>query len=771
MAELASIVLDPPPPKEEKQHSVVPCVSKIGEKMLEPASVSKKKLFFKFDASLKAPDYMEIFMQNGGQIDSMAARWQTDFAVSGCKTSTFVEFKRDHTTLVAIELPDNVIGTVDGDGSVSLPATMRLNVMTQRMCASINGTLVTSLSGESTAFLDHVLRGRPHFQMGMVYKTYMAHSASLAISNARIVSEEEGIEVRHKPKFSKMGDREKTTLSNAGDISEEYAKVASNIRQVVKYDASPMLHKAVYTESVGINARGYNLLHAIMDREANLSLGTLNSLYEAAIACDLCQDREDIKIFENKTSLPGLDAAEQARAVCSATSLIVNVLMSYRADGRNVVTPTGAQFSSVENWNPSVPRCYGLESNDCDGLALLAIELIRSATNLTPEQIDNTEYTYLRSVRNVVFPHYQVSLSVIGATAAEANSAKADHSAIAGHAIAVMIPTMSLLKSLEKTGQKKIGKDGPLMYAADKHERVTNLRFAALYSPDYVRSLPMSEQEPLASWPTAKHESKFTSLKPFAIEGTTPTSPLLYMEDLKARELAHKQAESDKVVFSKAAPNVFRSRKILHVGGSRNDSTHSFYSDLVELTFAPDNPLYSSPSLRAESVAASQYVLTYDIDGDEIQHAGCSPRQLVMEKYGAFPLVQLNSQSAAIIEFASNFAKLDVMPPRVKEPLQLSDYQSQTLEESMKHISGLETAFKEKTAKDTIPTTSSHCVAYVVAFNTLVHNPNGVKQFVETMYRCAVDGIVDKRIIPGLALDNKGEDVGIFLHLDMYIPL
>ena len=57
------------------------------------------------------------------------------------------------------------------------------------------------------------------------------------------------------------------------------------------------------------------------------------------------------------------------------------------------------------------------------------------------------------------------------------------------------------------------------------------------------------------------------------------------------------------------------------------------------------------------------------------------------------------------------------------------------------------------------------------AFNTLVHNPEGVGQFVETMRRVAVSGVVDKRIIPGLAHDADHNEVGLFLHLDVYCAL
>jgi len=729
--------------------------------------VKKSDLFLRFDASLKAPNYMSVFMENGGKIDAMAARWQSDFAISGSETSTPVTFVDKRTIPISLKMPEQNYEFV-GNGRVQIPTDMRLNGMTQRMCAAINGTLVHSLSGESSDFLYHVFQGGSHFQMGMTYKTFLAHASTLAVSNARLVSvDENGEEIRYKPMFKKMSDDKKKVLGAADQITEQYVKAAYATRQQVVYHASPMLTKSVFADIVGINGRGYSLLHSIMDREAYVSLETLNSLYEAAVACDCCQDKNDIQSFLSSTNNPGLQAALEARTVASATSLIVNVLMSYRADGRNIVAPTGAAFTPVENWNHSVPRS-ALESNDCDGLALLAVSLIRSTLKLTPEQLEDPKYNYLRAVRNVVFPHYQLAISVIGASAAEATSADGDHKSIAGHAITVLIPTMSFLRALSKTTNKQIGKDGPLMFAEGAQDTVNSTRFLALFPKKTVEQLPGNEKGLLTSWNTAKHE--FTQLQAFAIEGTTPASPVMFTSNPERRIEASKNADLDKKVFAMSAPNVFRSIKVLHVGGSSNGSTHVFYSDLVEVTFAPDNPLYKSNELRAINAAATQYVLTTDIDGDEITSAGCTPRQMVMEEYGAFPLIRIGKDVAEVLDTAATVAKMDVMPPREKKSLQLSEYQSKRLAESMKHIQELEDMLDSKRSSTEVKD-NHHCVAYICAFNTLVHNPAGVKQFVETVKRVAVSGVVDKRVIPGLARDTEGNEVGMFLHLDIYCPV
>jgi hypothetical protein len=724
-------------------------------------------LKLRFDASVKAPPFTQIFMENGGQIDAMAVRWESDMALTGSTTSTVVRFSDTKTIPVSIDIPPEAL-SIDEYGHITLPTNLRINVMTQRMVAAINGTLVTSLSGESSDHAFHALCSGSHYQMGQHYKTFEQYSETIAISKVRVVSlDSEGNETRVAPSFKKE-DENTIDLLKAGEmLAEAYVKSGYETRQAALYEPAPMLHKTVYSEVVGINWRGYSMLHSIMNREAYLSLNTLNAMYEMAVSCDCCQDKVDIQNFLSRTDRPGLMAAMEARAVASATSLIVNVLMSYRADGVNIVAPNGARFAPVENWNGSVPRSC-LEANDCDGLALMAVSLIKSTLKLTPDQLANPEYKYLRAVRNSVFPHYQLALSVIGATAAEATSADGTHSAVAGHAITVLIPTMSFLRSLSKTMDKRIGKDGPLVTAEENVEAVEKARFAALFPASAVEELPSNEKELLGSWSTARHE--FTQLSAFAIEGTTPASPVLYVSNPERREKATKAAALDKKVFISASPNVFRSVKVLHVGGSSAGSTHTFYSSLIELTFGDDFPLYAYAPLRSMSAAATQFVLTPTPREDTITEAGVSPRELVMEDYAAFPLIQLNSAACHVLDVASATARKDLMPPREKGPTQLNDFQSRSLAQSMKYVEELEAMLNLRTEESEIGE-NHHCVAYICAFNTLVHNPDGVENFVKTMKRVAVSGVVDKKIIPGLAVNKNGEDVGVFLHVDIYAPV
>jgi hypothetical protein len=125
---------------------------------------------------------------------------------------------------------------------------------------------------------------------------------------------------------------------------------------------------------------------------------------------------------------------------------------------------------------------------------------------------------------------------------------------------------------------------------------------------------------------------------------------------------------------------------------------------------------------------------------------------------------------AHVLDVAAEKAKMDVMPPRVPGPAKLDSYQCNSLKLSMMHIEKLEAILAKKTAESK-STDDQHCVAYICAFNTLVHNPDGVKQFLDRLESIATSGVVDKKIIQGMAVDETGREVGIFLHIDIYSPV
>ena len=726
-----------------------------------------------FDASQNEPDFTGIFMENGGQINAAATKWETDFASSAAHTSTVSSLGGMPKEIrVPIATHKIMEGEVDGKRAVRLPSSFRLNISTSRIGASINGTLVSSVAGQGSAFLFDILRMSKsgHYQIGLVYSSWLAHGASIGISSPRIV----GVNKARSPEkisppvvqFAGRSDQMKMILSGAAKIVQEYVQMSYSVRQQIVYAPSPMLTKAVFKEPVGVDGQGYSLVHDIVDRGSHIGLKALNNLFKAAIAVDACQDKTVIKKFEGATINPGIEAAKEAGAIASAVSLMVNYLVAYRADGRNIVSVMGADFAPAESWLRQVAR-NPIEANDCDGSALMAIGMINAASQLTVEQYEDAEFRYLRSVRNAVCPYYQTALSVVGATAPEANSADAGAQHVAGHAVAVMIPSISLLRAMGKGGEKQLGKTKQPVCSPQARALVKEARFAALFPRQGTLEeqfrLPAEEVEKLETWGVAEAHVEFGELLPWVIEGTTPTSPVMYVPDAAKRAEIEGRVKREDIALAKASPNVFRSVKILHVGGSSAGSTHRFYKDFVEFTFSRKSPLYTNSRLRQLNAAASQFVLSRDTPADELERAGATPKDVVMQEYIMVPLVAVNSQSGAILDTASDEAAQDVIPARGGGPMTLAAFQTENLKRSVASLEALHNRMSGK-GQD------GQCVLYEVAYSTLVHNPSGVEHFVKTMETVGTKGYVDFETIEGLAIHEDGSQAGVFATVNVYIP-
>lgn len=759
----------PPPREEEKEEKYDvtakdPPRKKAGDVMPEE---KKGRVYLKFTASQNEPDFMGIFMEGGGQINAAATRWHTDFAMTGSSETTVTELDRNDLKEVTIEIPWDEWRTqeVFGVEAVALSAATRVNVSTSRIGAAINGTLVSSVSGQGSEYLKKVLKHSGHAQMGLVYSSWLAHAASVGISDTRIVRiMPDGREQEQNVLFEGRAPEDMLKLSSAAKIVNMYVQTGWAFRQHLVYPPSPMLTKTVFKETVGCDSQGYSLVHDIVERGAPMGLKTLDSLFEAGIKTDCCHDTKDYVAFMSATATPGVVAAREARTVASAASLVVNFLVAYRADGRNFVSATGADFAPAESWLRQVTRTP-IEANDCDGSALLGVGLIRTAISLSPE--DAAKYIHLAAVKNAVSTYYSIGVSVVGASAAEATSANGDHSTVAGHAIAVLMPNIAILRGLEKAASMKLGKTDQFVCDESKRGRVAKARFNALFPKEVREGLASpAERGNLKDWETARG-SFLDEFVFYAIEGTTPSSPVMYQTNSVTRRNAEKDAKKDDIALAKASPNVFRSVKVLHVGGSTSGSTHRFYRDLVEITFPRTHPLYQDRELRELKSAATQYVLSRPQPGEAIQTVGATPKDLVEENFLVTPLVSLDDQMADILDYASDVAAKDVIPPRPTGPMKLNDFQTNSLKQSMETIYDL----RKQINKGGEGIEGSHCVQYITAFSTLVHNPKGVEHFCKTIKGLATDGCVDCVPIKGLAVSDDGEEVGEFISINAYVPV
>lgn len=397
-----------------------------------------------------------------------------------------------------------------------------------------------------------------------------------------------------------------------------------------------------------------------------------------------------------------------------------------------------------------------------DGSGITVAALARACAQ-APEAVLK-EFEYINAAKNMIFPHYVVGVSVLGASSAEASAGGGGGDkvqALAGHAATIMVDTLGLLKALEKGGAASVA--GSPVLAEATRVPIAEARFNAMFPAEILAMLPEAEQEELKDWATAKQLS--TGLAAYGIEGTTPASPILYATG-QAYTDAARNASNDEKAFAKAAPNVGRSIKILYTGGANAQSPHRFYHDFVEFNLGRSHPLWVNPQVRELGAAMTQVVFGKEpsrISG-AIEAAGATPRDLVVGTYSAVPLVTTNAETAALLDYASEQAELDVMPPRAPTSV-LSPFLSSQLARSMKALSSLDEALKGQKGSN------GHPIAYTLAYSTLVGNPMGVEHLCARLRAVAETGVVDSLDIQGLARDANGAEAGKMIVVNALVPV
>lgn len=348
---------------------------------------------------------------------------------------------------------------------------------------------------------------------------------------------------------------------------------------------------------------------------------------------------------------------------------------------------------------------------------------------------------------------------MLGATSAEASGGGGSGEHVAGHALALLMPTIALMAGLDRgASNHTVGGKRAAAPAAALHEA----RYRAVFTNSVLATLPAAEAEKLKSGNVDDWEAA-ARLQPLAVEGTTPASPVLYIPDPSRRYAAQRDAESDKRAFALAAPNVGRSFKVLHVGGSKVSEPHAFYHDFVEWSVHGSHPLYTDAKVRELGAAASQFVFTRTGSHD-ITQAGATPSQLVLNDYALVPLHVIDTEKGKILDFAADASRADVIPPRAGTTV-LTPAQSQAVRTSVAHLKALD----ESLSKDDAV---GHCVLFEFSYSTLVNNPEAVKHFCERVNKVAVAGIVDFRVVNDLAVHpgEAGEDAGHFCVVNVVMP-
>lgn len=714
-----------------------------------------------FEATQTQPDYAKLFLSAGGAINTAAGASDTDFSVTDSTASVKTLLGPNHEKTITIDLPAGLLLDVgvdvaanetgkreNGCKTVAIDASAKLNYSSQRIGAAINGSIGPTNAGQGSVYLANFLRKRgTHMQCPVVYGTLASHSSTIGASNMRILTKD-----GHEVDVVFIEEPEKLAqLAKAEALVDAWAHSSWAMREKLVYKLSPTLTKSVAKVPVGVNDKGYELVHNVIDQESPYSLKALNSMFEHAVGIELGYDPDDTQQMMDATARPGLRAAVWAQTVACACSTIANYLMPYRADGVSVMQAAGSAFEGTESW---IRGMRPFSANDCDGSALTATTMLQSAIDLTDEELE--PYPYLRAVKHAVYPYYTFGVAVVGATAAEASAGGGDADTVAGHAVALMVPTLAFLAGLDRGAAdgKTLGGDPVSTDAA----ALRKARFDAVFNQDVLRALPEHEQERLidASAGDVSAWKQASVLKPFAVEGTTPASPVLYMSTGEGRETAERDAALDAKVFGVAAPNIGRGLKIMHVGGSHTDDPHRFYHDFVELSIHPRHPLYAHPGVRELGEGASQFVFGKTPTGKALTDAGASPRQLSMGDFVVLPLHRIDASSGKILDFAAAASKRDVVPPRAG-PTVLSASQTANAKRSLAAFTALSAGLSDDDK------TPGHSVGYIFSYSTLIENPLAVEHFCSRVADVANAGMVDIATVSNLALDAEGGEAGHFV--------
>jgi hypothetical protein len=594
----------------------------------------------------------------------------------------------------------------------------------------------------------------------------------LSLSNFRIV---DGDDKHYSVRFTKDAEKDEV-LKVSEDYISAWADGAWKMRQnVLVYPYSPSLTKCVAKVPVGTNDSGYSLVHDVAQPVSKeFSYTTIESLLKQGINTDLEFVTDDVEAFLEDTKSPGLRAAQKGgRTVAAAMSLIANLLVSYRADGRTSVMPTGSVAVAAESWLRQAARKRGKEGNDCDGSAILInniLDAVKSSTEST-----RSEFPFINAVYNVIHPHYVVGISVLGASSAEASGGgeqktEGKPKKVAGHAVTLMLPTMGIMLGLERGGRQTVeGK--PILKEGDQDE-IAAARFNAVYTAEVVQAMPDNEKPMFASWEEAKNHINAHPVEPFAMEGTTPASPILFRRGDQA-EAARRTLKRDERAFEAIGANIGRSIKLLYAGGKEGeDLHHMFYDRFVEVTFPRSTPFWKDPKLRELGAAFSQFVFSKH-DGETrslpIQMAGTTPEELVEYKYAVVPLVVADQRTARVLDYASEVADADVMPPRREEDHVLSKFETKQLTTSLSHLEELNHRLRAKMVNLSEQETTGHTVAYMLSLSTLVNNPMAVKHMCDRLSDVAISGVVDSVEIDRLVTDFEGRDAGRMVILNAIV--
>ena len=256
--------------------------------------------------------------------------------------------------------------------------------------------------------------------------------------------------------------------------------------------------------------------------------------------------------------------------------------------------PQGATHVPTESWLRA-PKQSPCSADDCDGSATMTTSVLQATIEATEEDLQK----YPPSSR----AQHGASLLYLWRLGGGRHLGRGQwwrhrHEHVAGHAIAVAIPTLNFLEALHRAAPHTVGKEHVTENSAAA-DALHTARFKAIFTPEVLDQLPEHERTRLQETGSgvlydtrSEMGINLHRLNAVAMEGTTPAAPTLYQTNADRRAQAARDAHLDRDAFAQIGPHCGRSYKVLHVGGRNGE--HRFYRTLWRCRFMPN--ILSTPT-------------------------------------------------------------------------------------------------------------------------------------------------------------------------------
>ena len=742
-------------------------------------------------------DLAKQFLAKGGTLGGAAARGNTSFALSHADMhQTFLLTDTNQT--IDLPVPAKLLESsratfhAETHGNMRINANVgphvllsdrtRLNVVSTRTAAAINGTLVSTLAGTasvklldlfSTVDAKEAVDGegvtgkapRPEVaftQIPIRYPNWESINATLGVCQPQLIRVgADGVETEVSALFFTPNAQAERLAQVQPVIKSIYDRAWQMTKDAV-FAPEPNLHKSVVSErDAGFDMSSYSLAAAANDTPAPLRPEVAEAVLSAALAQELPGTHAQMLA---DLSVPSFKATgKYVKSIATGLSATAAWAMPYRVDGTPADTPEGLKMFQSESWPVQANVDFGRLSDDCDGQASLANQFIEQAWALKTSGADMSALPNLRAVANSIGAHYVHGMTVLAANAGHADAADASKKTIAGHAIVTALPKVSFGVAMARGGKSKI--NGKFVVEPQFQRAVTTAQWEELYPQWLLDEMPADERRFLASHDTARQmhtATMVTGPQPLSIEGTTFASSQLYEHDDAKREerkLDFVDAKSSLEAFS---PNILRVFKTLDVCET---GEHAFYNAMVEQSFSLKHGLMTSGPLRSMGAACCHVRHVQVSPAGEVTGTGASPKDLATGNFALVPLWTAGTEDGALIDEAHAEALSNTLPMR-GTPVSAN---SEIFHKNMATLRDLDAFFhaEGKPEYDGFPHQA------IVSFASLVGNAHALSDISEVLkatphVRGEIYGL--DTVIKGLATDASGEELGRYVVIEVDLP-